>query len=94
MSVSEDGGESWSSPGAGSHGYRSCVAWAGPARLVAVGTTGLDYSQDSGQTWHNLVRGHLGWNSVAVDPDTSRLWVAGNNGTLVTVELKQDDTTE
>ena len=54
----QDGGESWQSlQSSAPHGYRSCVAYV-PARstptLVAVGTTGSDYSTDDGLTWRSF----------------------------------------
>jgi photosystem II stability/assembly factor-like uncharacterized protein len=49
-----DGGKSWTLAARGPQGYRSAVAFvphAAPPLLVAVGTTGSDYSLDGGNTW-------------------------------------------
>ena len=53
----EDGGKSWILAAHGPHGYRSAVAFvphSAPLLLVAVGTSGSDYSVDEGMTWQIL----------------------------------------
>lgn len=53
-----DGGSTWELVASGkSPGYKSCVQYvpgSGGADLVAVGFTGIDYSQDGGNTWERL----------------------------------------
>ncbi len=52
-----DGGKSWTLAAHGPQGYRSAVAFiphAQPQTLIAVGTSGSDYSIDGARTWVSL----------------------------------------
>ncbi len=49
--VTSDGGQTWQRPRMGTHGYRSAVEYLDGHRLVAVGSSGVDYSADGGTTW-------------------------------------------
>eukprot|EP00090_Calanus_glacialis_P011965 TRINITY_DN20404_c0_g1_i1.p1 TRINITY_DN20404_c0_g1~~TRINITY_DN20404_c0_g1_i1.p1 ORF type:complete len:376 (+),score=117.09 TRINITY_DN20404_c0_g1_i1:25-1128(+) len=92
VSISRDGGSSWTQPDTPTYGYRSCVVFVGEDELVAVGTNGLDYSQDGGENWQNVknVGGNkkLGWNTVAQDPMTGIFWIVGSGGKVVTMQLE------
>jgi len=73
--ITSDGGKTWTFverpiP------YRSCVAWA-QDRWVAVGTSGLDFSQDDGATWKPLDKEN--YNSVAFT-STGEGWAVGPGG--------------
>ncbi|WP_198944494.1 WD40/YVTN/BNR-like repeat-containing protein [Robiginitalea sediminis] len=56
--ATSDGGRSWALMADGAlPGYKSCVRYvpgSGGRDLVAVGFTGIDYSQDGGSTWKTL----------------------------------------
>jgi len=52
-----DGGKSWVLAAHGPQGYRSAVGFVphtSPLMLIAVGTSGSDYSLDGGRTWQPL----------------------------------------
>lgn len=54
VALTEDGGVTWQLPAGRPFGYRSSVAYVpgtGGRVLVAVGTSGSDYSTDGGETW-------------------------------------------
>lgn len=52
---SADGGTSWTAPAVWPRGFRSCVEFLTPTRLLTCGTSGVDLSTDSGKTWTFLV---------------------------------------
>ena len=52
--LTSDGGETWRRPKVGTNGYRSAVEYLDSQRLVATGTSGVDYSTDGGATWMPL----------------------------------------
>ena len=56
FALTHDGGEHWIAVKVPPSGYRSAVVFPGKSRdvLIAVGTTGSDYSTDGGNTWHPL----------------------------------------
>lgn len=47
-------GRTWKLPEVGPHGYRSCVEFVGPDRLITCGTTGVDISDNGGRTWRQV----------------------------------------
>lgn len=49
--ITMDGGQSFTSPVAGPHGYRSCVEYLGKTNWISCGLNGVDYSSDEGQNW-------------------------------------------
>ncbi len=49
--LTTDGGETFSAPVAGPHGYRSCIEYLGKKNWVSCGLNGVDYSSDEGQHW-------------------------------------------
>jgi hypothetical protein len=49
--LTTDGGETFSAPVAGPHGYRSCVEYLGKKNWVSCGLNGVDYSSDEGLHW-------------------------------------------
>lgn len=54
--ISLDGGQSFTSPVAGPHGYRSCVEYLGKTNWISCGLNGVDYSSDEGQNWSWISR--------------------------------------
>ena len=49
--ITLDGGESFTEPSVGPHGYRSCVEYLGKKNWISCGLNGVDYSTDEGQHW-------------------------------------------
>ncbi|HEX5724975.1 MAG TPA: hypothetical protein VFX98_05890 [Longimicrobiaceae bacterium] len=79
----EDGGRTWIAvAGAAPRGYRSGVAHVpgtAPPLLVAVGTSGSDYSTDFGESWSPIDT--VGYNAVAAaGPDA--VWAVGPRGSV------------
>ena len=69
VAISADAGVTWTRPsGRGLGGFRSAVAWlpGAPARLLAVGPAGSDWSDDDGRTWQPA--GGDGYDAFSVAP--------------------------
>ncbi|MEO7306665.1 MAG: oxidoreductase [Ferruginibacter sp.] len=49
--ITLDGGETFTEPVGGPHGYRSCVEYLNKKTWISCGLNGVDYSTDEGQTW-------------------------------------------
>lgn len=52
--LSKDGGATWTAPSLPPKGYKSCVVFLTPTRLVTCGTSGIDISEDGGRTWKHI----------------------------------------
>ncbi|MBK8611050.1 MAG: oxidoreductase [Chitinophagaceae bacterium] len=50
--ITVDGGETFTEPVVGPHGYRSCVEYLGKKNWVSCGLNGVDYSGDDGVNWN------------------------------------------
>ncbi len=46
-----DNGITWQTPSSPTRGYRECVEFIAPSKLVTVGPSGMDISTDNGATW-------------------------------------------
>ncbi|MFN2564698.1 MAG: WD40/YVTN/BNR-like repeat-containing protein, partial [Gemmatimonadaceae bacterium] len=84
VAVTDDGGATWRLATGRPRGYRSGVAYVpgtdGRA-LVAVGTSGSDYSTDGGETWTPVDT--VGFNSVAFARGRSTAgWAVGARGRI------------
>ena len=49
--ITLDGGQTFSEPVVGPHGYRSCVEYLGKKNWISCGLNGIDYSTDEGKNW-------------------------------------------
>jgi hypothetical protein len=49
--ITLDGGETFTEPVTGPHGYRSCVEYLKKKNWISCGLNGVDYSIDEGQNW-------------------------------------------
>ncbi len=80
--VTRDGGQTWGLPGGTPPaGYRSAVAYLpGAPTLIAVGTTGSDYSADGGVNWVRM--DSVAYNSVSVAPGSGAGWAVGPRGRI------------
>jgi photosystem II stability/assembly factor-like uncharacterized protein len=86
LALSNDGGHTWTAPAAGiPSGYRSAVTYVKPSKmLVAVGTSGSDYSLDAGLTWQRLSGESL--NAAANDAD--HVWAVGPKGLILKLAFR------
>jgi len=77
IAVSNDGGKTWSAPGARPAGFRSAVAYV-PERKewVVTGTSGSDVSTDGGATWKRFDNGAFNALGVAA----TEVWAVGPRG--------------
>jgi photosystem II stability/assembly factor-like uncharacterized protein len=86
FAISTDGGVTWTRPpGRGLGGFRSAVAWlpGRPARLLAVGPTGSDWSDDGGHTWRPA--GGDGYDAFSAAPAGTVGWATGAGGRIARV---------
>jgi photosystem II stability/assembly factor-like uncharacterized protein len=85
VAITTDGGRTWMPGGnASPAGYRSGVAvvpGTAAQTLVAVGTSGSDYSIDGGRTWVNIDK--IEYNSVGFTGPVGAGWAVGPNGRIV-----------
>lgn len=49
--ITNDGGQSFTTPAVAPHGYRSCVEYLKGDNWISCGLNGIDYSTDNGNTW-------------------------------------------
>ena len=82
VALTDDGGATWRLPVGRPMGYRSGVAYVPGTDghlLVAVGTSGSDYSRDGGETWIPIDT--VSYNSVAFAAGAAAAgWAVGPNG--------------
>jgi photosystem II stability/assembly factor-like uncharacterized protein len=82
VAISTDGGRAWKLAG-NARGFRSGASYVKTARgtmVVAVGTTGSDYSINNGAQWSSLANEN--YNSVSFVRDTNVGWAAGPGGRI------------
>ena len=84
VALTDDGGVTWRLAAGRPMGYRSGVAYlpaTGGQVVVAVGTSGSDYSTDGGETWTPIDT--VGFNSVAFARGrTTTGWAVGPRGRI------------
>jgi photosystem II stability/assembly factor-like uncharacterized protein len=85
IAITDDGGVAWRVPSGRPFGYRSGVAYVPGSDgrlLVAVGTSGSDYSADGGETWTAI--DSVGLNTVAFARGRgSAGWAVGPGGRIM-----------
>lgn len=80
VATTGNGGTTWMTPGMIAGGYRSAVAFLRSKKLlIAVGTSGTDYSTDGGATWHAISNDRLN----AVASSGASVWAAGPDGRIL-----------
>ena len=87
LAITDDGGVTWKLV-KGLSGYRSVVAYVPGAKtpaLVALGSSGGDYSLDDGKTWAPIEG--RGFDTFSFIPRKSTGWGAGANGALGKLEF-------
>jgi photosystem II stability/assembly factor-like uncharacterized protein len=80
VAITADGGKTWKLAG-DAKGFRSGVSYARVGRemlLIAVGTSGSDYSKDNGANWVEMDKEN--YNSVSFVKNTQIGWAAGPRG--------------
>lgn len=60
------------------HGYRSCVAFISPQKLISSGTSGIDISADGGLNWQLVTRD--GFHVCRKAKKGTAVFLAGSNG--------------
>ncbi len=84
VALTEDGGATWHIPSGRPSGYRSGVAYVPGTDgrvIVAVGTSGSDYSTDGGETWTPIDT--VGFNAVAFARGAGTAgWAVGPSGRI------------
>jgi photosystem II stability/assembly factor-like uncharacterized protein len=84
VALTDDGGATWRTPPGRPAGYRSGVAYVPGTDgrvLVAVGTSGSDYSADGGETWMPIDT--VGFNTVAFARTSGAAgWAVGQGGRI------------
>jgi photosystem II stability/assembly factor-like uncharacterized protein len=85
LAVTSNGGKTWIIPSNGPMGgFRSAVTWLKSKRLlIAVGTSGSDYSTDGGFTWQPLSKDMLN----AVASQGGSVWAVGPKGLILKLAL-------
>ncbi|MEE9168926.1 MAG: hypothetical protein V3U73_04135 [bacterium] len=82
--ITNDGGQTWTLiEGSPPAGFRSCVAClpgATISSLIAIGTSGSDYSIDNGLTWAPLDT--VGYNTAGFAPSGIAAWAVGAGGRI------------
>jgi photosystem II stability/assembly factor-like uncharacterized protein len=78
--LSHDGGKTWIKPETPPHGYRSCVEYIGPDRLITCGTSGVDVSRDGGMHWQLI--SHQSFHVCRKAKKGKAVFLAGASGAL------------
>lgn len=78
--LSHDGGKTWIIPAEPPHGYRSCVEFTGPNRLIACGTSGVDISSDGGLHWQLIA--NTGFHVCRKAKKGKAVFLAGGGGRI------------
>jgi photosystem II stability/assembly factor-like uncharacterized protein len=81
--VTKDGGKTWETPKSAQLEFRSGVVFISGAQgqmVIAVGTSGADFSSDGGLTWANIDAN--GFNVVGAGGTRASVWAAGSEGRI------------
>jgi len=81
--VTHDGGKTWKLASKQPAGYRSAVAVGIAHELIAVGTSGADFSPDRGNSWNSMITEDL--NALSVVGNSG--WAVGPNGKIIAIHL-------
>jgi len=81
-----DAGKTWHMPEIPTRGYRECVQYLSPSRLVALGPSGIDVSFDGGRSWSKL-SDEKKFHTVRKARNGKLIVIAGGNGRIGTLEL-------
>ncbi len=96
ISITNDGGQTWTRPDSIPAGYRSCVFKVPnpdgePVRLIAIGKTGADYSNDMGRSWKPIdTTGFYAADSCNLGKTVIAVGSDGRIGKLSVLELDLD----
>lgn len=84
---SDNAGKTWQAPKVAPHGYRSCVEYITEKKLIACGTSGVDYSADGGETWTLLTK--QGFHVVRKAKEGAAFFLAGSNGRVAKLAMNE-----
>jgi photosystem II stability/assembly factor-like uncharacterized protein len=82
---STDMGRTWKTPAIPPKGYRSCVEFIGPDRLITCGTSGVDISDDGGKTWKLIST--ESFHVVQKSKSGNAVYLAGSGGRIAKFRL-------
>ena len=87
IAITNDGGKNWTTPQVAlMGGFRSAITYLKRERiLIAVGTSGSDFSSDGGQTWASISKDSLN----AVAHYENHLWAVGPKGVIFKLTFSQ-----
>jgi hypothetical protein len=77
--ITQDGGQTWSTPRVPTRGLRECVEYVTTNTLIATGGGGSDLSRDGGNTWKPLTD-EKQFSVVRRSRTGSLIMMAGGNG--------------
>jgi photosystem II stability/assembly factor-like uncharacterized protein len=78
--LTKDAGKSWVKPRVPVFGYRSSVAYLDKNTCVAVGSSGIDFSNDAGLSWQQL--SNANFNAVQKAKKGKLVLLTGNKGQI------------
>lgn len=81
-----DGGRTWKL-GADLFGYRSAVAYLSPKVMIAVGSSGANYTPTGGRHWQMFDPGDYNAIAVARHGRSASVWVVGAKGLVVNLDI-------
>lgn len=78
--ITTDGGKTWLPPKTPPQGYRSCVEFITPSKLITCGTSGVDISADGGFNWRPLTK--EGFHVCRRAKNGKSVFLAGSRGRI------------
>jgi len=81
--ITHDGGKTWTLAPKQPKGYRSAAAVGTAQSLLAVGTSGADFSPDRGNSWNPMITEDL--NAVSLAGSSG--WAVGPAGKIIAIHL-------
>ena len=86
IALSYDNGKIWILPsGSDSVPFMECIRWISQKILISCGPPGIWRSKDSGKNWKEASK--QGFHAMDIAPGSRTVWLAGNRGKVVTLEL-------
>lgn len=86
FAYTHDGGQTWKL-GPDLFGYRSAVAFLSPKMIIAVGSSGANYTATAGKHWQMFDPGEYNAIGVASYGRSASVWVVGTKGLVVSLDI-------